>query len=311
MTKNNKNSQIYEISILSRATWNLHSLNNEGTVGNVTEPRSIKIIDPNTGEAITTDGISGEMLKHVHGRFLWEIVDKKNLCDGCKKMEPERGFRDETIRSKKNFKEAAKEAIEKCVICDLHGFLFHEGEITGSRDSLIQFGWVVGKGEILRDIHTHARHAVGERKTSKENTSSQMVYHRPTRSGIYALVSVFQPWRIGLNNVTMEYVKNVNRRERYELALKAYQAMFLRTEGAMTTTRLPHAENFEGLIVVSKTNFPAPVISPLKDSYIEEIEKINKNLEEIFELLKFTSLNEFIEKVNLLLDREPYEINLP
>jgi CRISPR-associated protein Cst2 len=90
-----------------------------------------------------------------------------------------------------------------------------------------------------------------------------MVYHRPTRSGRYAIVSVFQPWRIGLNNVTMDYIKNIDREKRYRLVLKAYQSMFTKTEGAMTSTRLPHTTNFSGIIVVAKNNIPAPVISPL------------------------------------------------
>lgn len=305
-------NRIYEIAILGNVVWNLHSLNNEGTVGNVTEPRSVRIINPKNKEIITTDGISGEMLKHIHFQFLWQMSDKKKLCEGCKKMEPERGFKDEVIRKKKNFQEASREAIEKCLICDLHGFLFPEGEITGSRESLINFGWAVGKGEILRDIHTHARQAVSEKeRREKEEISTQMIYHRPTRSGLYAIVSVFQPWRIGLNNVDMSYViKNNERKERYELALKAYQAMFLRSEGAMTTTRMPHAEMFEGLIVASKTNFPVPVISPLKEDYKEEIKKISEKLGKIFDLWEFSTLDEFIGIMNELIKCEPYEVNL-
>ena len=305
-------NRIYEIAILGNVVWNLHSLNNEGTVGNVTEPRSVRIINPKNKEIITTDGISGEMLKHIHFQFLWQMSDKKKLCEGCKKMEPERGFKDEVIRKKKNFQEASREAIEKCLICDLHGFLFPEGEITGSRESLINFGWAVGKGEILRDIHTHARQAVSEKeRREKEEISTQMIYHRPTRSGLYAIVSVFQPWRIGLNNVDMSYViKNNERKERYELALKAYQAMFLRSEGAMATTRMPHAEMFEGLIVTSKTNFPVPVISPLKEDYKEEIKKISEKLGKIFDLWEFSTLDEFIGIMNELIKCEPYEVNL-
>lgn len=304
-----KENQIYEIAILGRVIWNLHSLNNEGTVGNVTEPRSVKIIDPNNREIVTTDGISGEMLKHIHSQFLWEISDKKDLCEGCKKLEPERGFKDEEVKKEKDFKSASSEAIRKCVICDLHGFLFPEGKITGSRDSLIQFGWAVGKGEIARDIHTHARHAVGEKgRENKEEISTQMVYHRPTRSGVYILISTFQPWKISFNPAEMKYEK-VNREQRYQLALKAYQAMFLRTDGAMTATRLPHTEGFEGIIVVSKTNFPTPVISPLKDSYKEEIQEINKKLGGIFDLLEFKDLTEFIDRTNSLLDAKPYQMN--
>lgn len=304
-----KNNCVYEISILGRIIWNLHSLNNEGTIGNITEPRVVRVVDPNTKEVITTDGISGEMLKHIHFEFLWELTDKNNLCEGCKKMEPERSYKDDSIKEKGNIEEVLTKIIKKCLICDLHGFLFPEREIGVSRESLIHFGWVVGKGATVKDLHTHTRQAIGERQSTEDKESPQMIYHRPTRSGVYALVSVFQPWRIGLNNINMKYVKEVNRKERYKLALKAYQAMFLRTEGAMTTTRLPHAEGFEGLIIVSKTNFPTPVISPLSDSYESEIKEINKKLGNVFDVYEFQNLAEFVEKINLLMEMEPYSVN--
>jgi CRISPR-associated protein Cst2 len=135
----------------------------------------------------------------------------------------------------------------------------------------------------------------------------QMVYHRPTRSGKYAIVSVFQPWRIGLNDVTMDYVKNIDREKRYRLVLKAYQSMFTKTEGAMTSTRLPHTTDFSGIIVVAKNNIPVPVISPLKENYIEEVEKISKTLEGI-EVSKFSSVSEFVEKINKLVSKKPYSV---
>ncbi len=63
------NETIYEISLVGRIRIDAHSLNNEGTVGNVTEPRTIILAN---GEK--TDGISGEMLKHIHAEALWQIA---------------------------------------------------------------------------------------------------------------------------------------------------------------------------------------------------------------------------------------------
>lgn len=339
--------QIYEIAILGRILWNLHSLNNEGTIGNVTEPRSVKIIDPNTNEIITTDGISGEMLKHIHTVKLWEIIGDKSklLCEACRKLDPNKA--QNNTKAKGNREKIIEIAVRDCIICDLHGFLTERG--PASRESIIEFGWSVGVGKIgervERDIHLHARQSMesayveeikkagnweGQKCSIQEcsidesesdlykvrnkwycqqhSPVTQMLYHRPTRSGIYAIVSVFQPWRIGLNNATMEYVKGIDRKERYQLALEAYQAMFLRTEGAMTTTRLPHTEGFEGIIVISYQNFPVPVVSPLKDSYLNEMENINQELGGIFELKKFKNLDEFVKVINELLEKEPYEV---
>ncbi|WP_276624386.1 DevR family CRISPR-associated autoregulator [Methermicoccus shengliensis] len=250
-------NEIYEIAILGRATWQLHSLNNEGTVGNVTEPRSVRIIDPNTKKAVTTDGISGEMLKHIHTGIMWVLDDKSNLCDACKVLNPEKfNF---AIKTKKvtanDVEDALAQALGTCDICDVQGFLLERP--TASRKSTVEFGWALGVPEVYRDIHTHARHALGEKgrgdrgqenEEKAEGVSTQMVYHRPTRSGVYAVISVFQSWRIGLNEARQsKYTYDADdsaRERRYKLALKAYQLLFSRPEGAMTTTRLPHVEDF-------------------------------------------------------------------
>ena len=320
--------KVFEIAILGRALWELHSLNNEGNVGNVVEPRSVKIIDPNTGKAVTTDGISGEMLKHIHVELMWLIDGKENLCDACKILHPERfnyiATKNENEFRKMPAEDVIKKAVESCDICDIHGFMVEKP--TVSRKSTIEFGWALGIPEVYRDIHLHARHALGEKrgrqKTEEEGGGeeereggTQMIYHRPTRTGEYAIISVFQPWRIGLNEARQDiYSYDGKRREkRYKLALKAYQLMFTRPEGAMTSTRLPHIVNFEGVIVYTTKPIPVPVISPLKKDYIDEINKIagviNKNETKVIEVLEFKGVADFVTKIDTILSKEPYEIN--
>ncbi len=327
-----ENECVYEIAILGRAVWQLHSLNNEGTVGNVTEPRSVRIIDPNTKKAVTTDGISGEMLKHIHTEIMWILSDKNNLCAACRVLNPEKfNFAIKTGKVKaKDVENVLTQALQTCDMCDVHGFLIEKP--TTSRKSTIEFGWAFGIPEVYRDIHTHARHALGEKKSkesenqeSEEETgvSTQMVYHRPTRSGVYAIISVFQPWRIGLNEARQNrYTYDVNddvRKRRYKLVLKAYQLLFTRPEGAMTTTRLPHVEDFSGIIVYSTKPIPVPVITPLKDNYIDEIKTIAKNLvsekdeeenETSLKVVEFKDIADFTEKINELINKKPYKIDL-
>lgn len=304
-------SKVYEVSILGRATWDLHSLNNEGTVGNVTEPRTVVLAD-----GTKTDGISGEMLKHVHTAKMWELEkNKENLCEACKVLEPtriDRVFQKMKKDERKNytFEKATEKALKECSICDLQGFLVQTP--TGSRTSTIEFGWALGIPNIYRDIHVHARHALGEKarekSTKEEPETTQMIYHRPTRSGTYAIVSLFQPWRIGLNNVNFEYnIDSNERKRRYELALKAYQAMFLRMDGAMTTTRLPHTEEFEGVIVVSNDNFPAPVISPLKDTYKETVKSVKSQINNL-EVIEFDNISDFVRGIEEISGRDLYTI---
>jgi len=315
--------EIYEIAILGRAIWQLHSLNNEGTVGNVTEPRSVRIIDPNTKKAVTTDGISGEMLKHIHTEIIWTLDNKDNLCDACKVLNPEKfNFAIKTKKiTTKDVEDALEQALKTCDICDIQGFLLERP--TASRKSTIEFGWALGIPEVYRDIHTHARHALGEKgrgsrnqeeERETEGISTQMVYHRPTRSGVYAVISVFQPWRIGLNEARQnKYTYDVDspiRERRYKLALKAYQILFARPEGAMTTTRLPHVEDFSGVIVYSTKPMPVPVISPLKDGYVKEIKTISESIDASIKVMEFDNIADFATKISGLSDNKPYKMEV-
>ncbi|HZP27029.1 MAG TPA: DevR family CRISPR-associated autoregulator [Dehalococcoidia bacterium] len=286
------NDAVFEIGLMMRATWDLHSLNNEGTVGNVSEPRTVVLAD-----GTKTDGVSGEMLKHLHTFNVWLAERQKDrFCPACQRLQPQKADLPEyrrTFSGTDNVTAMAR-AISNCILCDLHGFLLQAPAI--SRRSTVEFGWAVGLPEVYRDIHVHARHAVAERmqreereearrereerrrrgeEVEPEEVAAQMVYHRPTRSGVYAVVSLFQPWRIGLNEITYEYaIDDASRLARYRLGLEGYRNLLQRGDGAMTSTRLPHIEGVEGIIAVSRQNAPAPVISPLREDYSQQLEAL-------------------------------------
>lgn len=320
---------IYEIALLGRIKWDLHSLNNEGNIGNVIEPRTLKLADGST-----TDGISGEMLKHVHATKIWELTaDKSQLCAMCQILEPARADRNQKVTQfgKGQEGEATAEAIKDCILCDLHGYLVQRPSVH--RKSTLEFGWAVGlPDQHHRAIHQHARHAVGykgegsqttpdtettddeeneEGGTQREKTT-QMVYNRPTRSGVYALISVLQPWRIGLNTIDYTYaIDETKRKERYKVALQAYEAMLLRTTGAMTSTRLPHLEDISGVVIVSRGNFPVPVISPLKDGYDSRAKQIAEaSSTEHFEVYQFDDMVSLLVKLRKLTNEAPYNMNM-
>jgi len=294
--------KVYEIAITLRAEIDAHSLNNEGTIGNVTEPRTVALADGSV-----TDGISGEMLKHMHANAFWSIIDKNMLCVSCQGFSPMKASANPevntAVKDKKSAEEVLKTAIQ-CPLCDLHGFLIEE--IALSRKSTVEFGWALALPEkYQRSIHTHSRVAPGEKGKEK---GVQMIYDRPTRSGIYAVISLFQPWRIGFNEVTCKYsIENAQeRKQRYDLAIDAYKAMFIRVEGAMTTTRLPHIMDCSGAIVISKRPMPVCVLSPLQENYLEETNCIAKR--ENFEVQEFKSLAELLEKLDLLKKYSPYSM---
>lgn len=297
--------QIYDMGVVARVGWDFHSLNNEGTVGNVVEPRTLVL--PNGNK---TDGVSGEMLKHIHFEYFWQISRKSEnlqgeLCEACQKKRPERANANEAVRKAVGPEDAIRVGIG-CPICDLHGFLVERP--TVSRTSTLQFGWAVGIPEVTQtDSHTHIRKSPHEsyqqidekldpgewddNKCSKRSCNTnpeesslykiggnwycqqhlperaeQMIYHRPTRSGKYAFLAGFQPWRISFNDVSINYSSN-NRKARFDAAIDALRNMLIRPDGAMTTTRLPHLEGIEGAIVFTENVVPAPMVSPLRENF--------------------------------------------
>lgn len=314
---------VFEIAIVGRFIWNLHSLNNEGTIGNVTEPRTVVLWD-----GVKTDGVSGEMMKHIHAFWTWLQAKERQLplCEGCQAFQPQRV---DVVRNKlKEPKdEALKEAIEQCCLCDLHGFLVQRPTIH--RQSTVEFGWVVGVRErVQRDLHIHARHSMVSAQQSeeaepeeqpaeeeqqlkgrqpREEVSAQMLYHRPTRSGVYAFVTLFQPWRIGLNEMNYEYVlDDERRRDRYKVGLTAYEWTFKRPDGAMTTTRLPHIEGAEGLVLVSGKAIPVPLLSPLRNDYREQLKQLAEKQGVV--VYEFSNLLELTEHLTALSDATPVKL---
>lgn len=315
-------SGVFEVAILARVKWNLHSLNNEGTIGNVTEPRTVVLWN-----GTKTDGVSGEMMKHIHAYWTWlqARTEKIALCDACKTFQPQRADAASQELNPKDNAKAMTTAVRRCALCDIHGFLVQRPTIH--RQSVVEFGWIVGvPNQFHRDIHTHARHAVAERGVARESTeeseapgeateartevAAQMVYHRPTRSGVYALVTLFQPWRIGLNEVNYTYVLQGNERNRrYKIALTAYEWTLKRPDGAMTTTRFPHIEGIEGVVLVSRQPAPVPMLSPLRDDYQEHLKALAEK--QGVEAWEFSDLDKLMEILIELRNEKPYQMPFP
>jgi CRISPR-associated protein Cst2 len=318
---------VFEIAILARVTWDLHSLNNEGTIGNVTEPRTIVLWD-----GTKTDGVSGEMMKHIHASWTWLQAKTRSLslCPACQSFQPQRADAAPQGLNRNDNAQAMSTAITRCILCDLHGFLVQRPTIH--RQSVVEFGWIVGvPGRFNRDIHVHARHAAAERgisaeaeveeeEVSEEQTqeqtaegarrtevAAQMLYHRPTRSGVYALVTLFQPWRIGLNEVNYTYALNSDERtRRYQLALTAYEWTLKRPDGAMTTTRFPHIGGIEGIVLISRQAVPVPMLSPLREDYREKLKTLAEK--QGIECREFNDLDELVNILSELQESVPFQM---
>ncbi|MEM3112475.1 MAG: hypothetical protein QXY90_05495 [Candidatus Anstonellales archaeon] len=117
---------------------------------------------------------------------------------------------------------------------------------------------------------------------------------------------------MGLNDLYYLYIQIEEdmQKSRYQLAMNAYKATFMRTDGAMTSTRMPHTEAIEGIVVTSETNFPVPIISPLKDGFAEEIESLVKKQKGLTHQ-KFINFTELFNIINELGDKEIFKLAMP
>jgi CRISPR-associated protein Cst2 len=134
-----------------------------------------------------------------------------------------------------------------------------------------------------------------------------MVYHRPTRSGVYALVSLFQPWRIGLNEIDYRYsLDDEQRKKRFELALQAYEWTLKRPDGAMRSTRLPHIERAEGVLIASAKAVPVPLLSPLRDDYREKLRELAAM--QGCDVIPFADVDEMVAALERIKQRDPFKL---
>jgi len=149
-----------------------------------------------------------------------------------------------------------------------------------------------------------------EVRQAQPEVTAQMLYHRPTRSGVYAFVTLFQAWRIGLNEVNYTYALNDenDRKKRYELALTAYEWTFKRPDGAMTATRLPHIEGAEGLVLVAKTAVPVPLLSPLREDYRQQLRDLAQK--QGVEVCEFDDLVKLTEILSELRQLNPFKLSV-
>lgn len=279
---------IYSLSIASRAILDTHSLNNEGGEGNQIRTRMLDIIG-HDGELHNVNAISGDMLKHIQTEHLFANIREQGLplCAGCRQFNANRINADtawmESIKRKSDV-EAIDSLLTTCVMDDLAGILVTAGGRSLPRKSVIEFGWVLGLPEsTYTDSYFHVKYAndrsdeqreqdatrrVKENRDTKEKTGGanlqQAIFHRPTSSGIYAIVCNLEFARIGYNDIAQRYALNEEERERRgQLLLESLLHTFVQLNGAMRSTQLPHLVSLEGVLSWSTAVQPAPLLSPL------------------------------------------------
>lgn len=281
---------IQSISVSAEVTLALHNLNSEGTEGNVQQTRIVHVIDP-TGERHAVNAVSGDMFKHIYVQHLTATLASEGqpLSSGASLGSADRITVDTDFKAAIKGRGAAdvqSEMIARCAATDIAGTLFTEG-LTVPRKSCAEFGWVVGiPDKVQTDQYFHVKYEPDRRKIGTsaprgEGTiaGSQTVFHRPASSGVYAWICHLELARIGRNDVTREFVIPKDaRRSRRRAAVEALLATLLRPAGAQRNTQSPHVLECSGVLTVSRSHLPAPMMSPLGKSFRAEIVSIAETL---------------------------------
>lgn len=281
---------IQSLSLSAEVTLALHNLNSEGTEGNQQQTRMVHVIDAD-GKRHAVNAVSGDMFKHIYTQHLTAILAAQGqpLSTGAAAGSPDRITVDADFKSAIKGQSAAAvqtEMLRRCAVTDVAGTLFTEG-ITVPRKSCAEFGWVAG---IPEKVHTeqyfHVKFEADRRKVAThaprgEGTiaGAQTVFHRPASSGLYALICHLELARIGVNDVTRELaVTPENRVVRQVAAIHALLASLIKPAGAQRNTQAPHLLQCAGVITVSHSYWPAPMLSPLSADYGEEIKSVVETL---------------------------------
>ncbi len=162
-----------------------------------------------------------------------------------------------------------------------------------------------------------------ENRETKEKTGGanlgQAIFHRPTSSGIYAIVCNLEFARIGYNDILQRYMLDEDeRRIRGQILLESLLHTFVQLNGAMRSTQLPHLVSMQGVLSWSTTVLPAPLLSPLgggkedRESYREQTSMIARSLGgDSIRALNFDSLAELAQHFsNLHEETRPYTMRV-
>jgi CRISPR-associated protein Cst2 len=283
-------STITSLSLCARVTLDMHSLNNEGTEGNQQMTRMVHILDQHR-ERQSVNAVSGDMLKHILVEHLTPLLAAAGqpLSPGARRLDPDRITTDAEFVSfceqRVPESQIMTQMLTQCAATDLAGALVTRGRSVG-RKSVAEFAWAVGLPDVTRtEQYFHVKYAPegrGDATGGDTVAGRQAIFHRPASSGEYALVCNLDLYRIGLNDITRQYViPPADRLARARALLQALAATLLKPTGAQRNTQSPHLLDAAGIISWSVNSLPAPALSPLKDSYQDQVRQCVASLNRI------------------------------
>jgi len=302
-------STIQNVSLVGRLTLNLASLNNEGSEGNATQPRSATVVQD--GQLYSVPVISGDMLKHWHADHLVKIAQDRGLPlssnSNRRNPDPNRikselsnpewvkanipeaeGLSGKIVKEARQPIETAlyREVAKACVITDAHGLLItdintgeFEASVAVARTSRIQVGFMVGvpsKSVTQHYFHTKfVSTRTGKQAREGGANEGQNIFTRPATSAEYAVVVNIDLAGIGFDDAANEYVVDSDElTNRKRAVLDALSYTLMNQPGANSSQQFPHIMNFQGALVTSKSKMPAPTLSPLKEDYMDTLKSL-------------------------------------
>jgi CRISPR-associated protein Cst2 len=282
---------IHSLSFCAQVTLDLHNLNNEGTEGNQQQTRMVHIVD-SSGERQIVNAVSGDMFKHIFVEHLTPLLSESGqpLSSGATEHNPDRVNVDPSFKAAIADIEGGigviREMIQRCAVTDVAGTLVTEGRAV-ARKSCVEFGWVVGIPEKTHsEQYFHVKYApdtrdktTGQERGEGTVAGKQAIFHRPANSGVYAMICHLELARIGTNDITRRPdVDDAARTNRRRAAVQALLATLIKPAGAQRNTQNPHVVDCQGVIAMSESHLPAPLVSPLNPDYVHQMEEISATL---------------------------------
>lgn len=269
--------KLSSMAFAAKFILNVHNLNNEAVAGNVADIRLMDFITKDN-KVFTAPAVSGRMLKHFHLSHMTELElaeAQPKLCDGCKVGEPIRPAKfDEEGKLKELPDISEEEAIEKCVVCDAHGYLVAQAQAL-RRNSRAMFSWLVPvlntEFTSKQALHSRVSRQIVMRTKTEEERKVQMLFSKSYASGLYGFVSIVDLAGIGYSEGKGQQVLKLDEwKRRASSAVKAYMPMFTGHMGASLSHALPHTECTELLGVVSFSKAATIPFSPIYENYAEK-----------------------------------------
>jgi CRISPR-associated protein Cst2 len=302
---------IHSISISGLLTLNLHSLNNEGTEGNVQMTRMVKVVDA-SGTVGNVNAISGDMFKHTQCDYFRQAAAEMGLVlcppsaiGDANRINADDGFKSFLKNDGKKEKRAGSEVLDyilkQCALTDCEGTLVVSEGYSVPRKSCVEFGWIVGRpANTHTDSFIHVKYDPQERgkSTGQEDNAGQALFYRPASSGQYAVVVHVEFDRVGRNDITHATIDEVERKKRMMALARSVAFTFVQPKGAQRNTQAPHVMAFQGVIASSTSTVPAPSMSALSEDYRDQIERIAGRLnsmgQKAIELRPFDDMATFV-----------------